>query len=77
MLPVIDKQKAEKHQWRIPEKELFAVSILGGSAAMYLSMIIFHHKTKHKRFMIGIPVIIALQLSAAAYIAYIVFERQG
>lgn len=58
ILPPVDKSKARKNKWRIRERTLFIVSALGGSVAMYISMRIFHHKTKHKRFMIGIPVII-------------------
>ncbi|MCH5324115.1 MAG: DUF1294 domain-containing protein [Eubacterium sp.] len=64
ILPAVDKRKAKKDKWRIQEKTLFIVSLLGGSAAMYISMRIFHHKTKHKRFMIGIPLIIVLQAAA-------------
>lgn len=47
---------------RVPEKTLFIVSLLGGSIMMYTVMQIIRHKTKHKRFMIGIPLIIVAQL---------------
>lgn len=70
ILPPVDKSKARKNKWRIRERTLFIVSALGGSVAMYISMRIFHHKTKHKRFMIGIPVIIILQLGAVFAIWY-------
>ena len=60
ILPPVDKSKAKKNKWRIRERTLFIVSALGGSVAMYISMRIFHHKTKHKRYMIGIPEIIVL-----------------
>lgn len=63
VLTVSDKKKAKAGKWRVPEKTLFIVSILGGSVSVYLAMRLFRHKTKHKRFMIGIPVIIALQLA--------------
>ena len=46
---------------RVPEKILFILSALGGSVAMFATMLIVRHKTKHKRFMIGIPIIIVLQ----------------
>lgn len=57
-----DKIKAKNGSYRIPEKTLFVISILGGSVGMYVAMKTIRHKTKHKRFMIGIPLIIFLQL---------------
>ena len=61
---VYDKMisKQNRAELRVPEKTLMALSVLGGSLAMYISMQIVHHKTQHKRFMIGIPVIMALQI---------------
>lgn len=70
ILPAVDKRRAKKDKWRIRESTLFLISALGGSVAMYISMRLFHHKTKHKRFMIGIPVIIVLQLGAVFAIWY-------
>jgi uncharacterized membrane protein YsdA (DUF1294 family) len=70
-LPAIDKRKAKSGSWRIPEKTLFIVSALGGSVAMLISMKVHHHKTLHKRFMIGIPCIIIIQLIVAAFIVYL------
>lgn len=58
----VDKKKAEKHAWRIPEKTLFAVAIIGGSIGTNLGMKIFRHKTKHKSFVIGMPVILLFQV---------------
>ena len=57
-----DKIKAKKHLHRISEKTLWILSFLGGSAGMYLTMRIIRHKTLHKKFMIGIPLIILLQI---------------
>ncbi len=56
-----DKRAARKHRWRIPEKTLFLLAILGGSVGLYLSMLLFHHKTKHWYFMVGVPVIFAAE----------------
>lgn len=70
ILPAVDKRRAKKDGWRIRESTLFLISALGGSVAMYISMRLFHHKTKHKRFMIGIPVIIVLQLGAVFAVWY-------
>ena len=57
-----DKIKAIKHRRRISEKTLWLLSLLGGSAGMYLTMQIIRHKTLHKKFMIGIPLIIIFQI---------------
>ena len=73
ILPYADKKRARDGSWRIPEKTLFIVAALGGSAAMYASMKKYCHKTKHKRFMIGIPCIMIVQAAiiAAAVILYL------
>ena len=57
-----DKLKAKKVKRRISEKALFLTAGFGGAVGMYISMQIFRHKTKHKRFMIGIPLIIAAHI---------------
>ena len=59
---IADKKRAKKGKYRIRERTLFLLSFLGGGAAMYLTMQIIRHKTKHKRFMIGIPLIIILHI---------------
>ncbi len=53
--------KTGKVKFRLPEKTLFVWSLLGGSVAMLLTMLLIRHKTKHLSFMLGIPLIIALQ----------------
>ncbi len=65
ILPPVDKAKAKAGKWRIRERTLFLFAAIGGSIGMYLSMIIFRHKTKHKSFMVGIPAIFAAQLVIA------------
>lgn len=67
LLMLIDKYKARKNLWRIPEKTLLAVALIGGSIGSYAGMQLFRHKTKHPRFYIGIPIIMAVQLIAVAY----------
>lgn len=69
-LMLTDKQKAKKRAWRIPEKVLLGTAAIGGSIGVLLGMELFRHKTKHKRFAIGVPVMIALQLAAGAVIWY-------
>ena len=64
-----DKRAAIKHLRRVPEARLLLISALGGSAAMLITMLIIRHKTLHLKFMLGIPLIIALQLAAAVLAA--------
>lgn len=64
----IDKWKARKQAWRIPEKTLFLISILGGSIGSIAGMYTFHHKTKHWYFVIGMPLILIVQVAASCYI---------
>ena len=59
---VADKRRAVKGKWRVKESTLFLLCALGGSAAMYITMRLIRHKTLHKRFMIGIPLIITAQI---------------
>ena len=65
----IDKKRAKKGQWRIPEKTLFLSVILGGSIGAILGMYIFHHKTKHWYFQIGIPAIMIIQIAAVYWLS--------
>ena len=67
---VADKSRAKKGKWRIKESTLFLLSALGGSAAMYITMRVIHHKTLHKRFMIGIPLIIIIQATLLISVRY-------
>ena len=58
----IDKGKARRHRKRIPESTLILLAIMGGSIGSWLAMYIFRHKTKHRKFTIGIPVILVVQV---------------
>ncbi|HHY41581.1 MAG TPA: DUF1294 domain-containing protein [Thermoanaerobacterales bacterium] len=64
----IDKYKSKHNLWRISEKTLFTVSILGGAAGVLIGMYFFRHKTKHISFIWGIPIILILQVAAVYYI---------
>lgn len=55
-----DKQKAKKHRYRISEHTLFLCAWFGGSIGILCGMLLFHHKTKKKKFQIGIPLILLL-----------------
>lgn len=58
----IDKWKAKKKRWRIRERTLFAEAILGGSIGALAGMYVFRHKTKHRKFVLGIPLILMVQI---------------
>lgn len=64
----IDKLKAKKGKWRIPEATLLLLSILGGSIGAWLGIKVWHHKTMHKKFKYGIPIILALQVGLCLYL---------
>ncbi len=66
----LDKRKARKKLWRIPEATLFLIAIIGGSIGSIIGMHLFRHKTRHWYFVYGMPVILVLQI--AAVIALIV-----
>lgn len=66
-----DKKLARNKRRRVPEKTLFLIAAAGGSAAMYITMLAVRHKTKHKRFMIGLPLIMLAQASAAMILKFI------
>lgn len=65
LLMLVDKQKARKKKWRIPERTLMGAAVLGGSVGALLGMYTFRHKTKHPKFYIGIPVILVVQITLA------------
>ena len=67
IITIYDKKIAGTGKRRVPEATLLMWSALGGSVAMYITMHIIRHKTQHKKFMIGIPLIIILQ-AAAIYV---------
>ena len=71
----IDKRKAEKNKWRIPESVLIMLAVLGGSVGALAGMLVFHHKTKKAKFVIGIPVILLLQAAAALILLMYVGTR--
>lgn len=54
----IDKKKAIKNAYRIPEKNLFFICIVGGSLGMLIGMYKFHHKTKYNKFVYGVPLLL-------------------
>ena len=66
----IDKYKARKGLWRIPEKTLFGLALAGGSIGGILGMKMFRHKTRHNSFKLGFPAILIAQLAIIGFIVY-------
>ena len=58
----VDKQKAKLNQWRISEKTLFVLALIGGSVGGIVGMYTFRHKTKHLKFTLGFPAIVLFQI---------------
>ena len=65
---LMDKYKAKKNRWRIPEATLMTVAVLGGSIGSLAGMYLVRHKTRHPKFTLGIPLILAVQIAAAVWI---------
>ena len=64
----IDKYKAKKNKWRISEATLLMIAVIGGSIGAWAGMRFWHHKTMHKKFKYGIPVIIIMQVCLGVYL---------
>ncbi len=62
---LIDKQKAKRGKWRIPEATLMGIAAIGGSIGSLLGMYTFRHKTRHIKFTLGVPLLLALQIAIA------------
>ena len=71
---LIDKFKAERGSWRIPEKTLFMITLLGGGIGTITGMYLFRHKTKKLYFTIGFPVILISEIFIAIYL-WTVFNK--
>lgn len=68
LLMLVDKLKAKKNRWRIPERTLFGSALLGGSIGALLGMYTFRHKTRHLSFTLGMPAILIAQVTLAIWI---------
>ncbi len=68
LITVLDKIAAWRHAWRIPERTLLLLGALGGAPAMLLTMLLIRHKTRHLKFMLGLPLLILLQCAAVILI---------
>ena len=63
LLMLVDKRKAQKNLWRIPESTLLLIAAIGGSIGSIVGMYKFRHKTKHVKFVLGIPAILIAQIA--------------
>ena len=70
VLMLADKYKARRELWRIPERTLITVAALGGSVGSLLGMYTVRHKTKHLKFVLGIPALLVAQLMLAIWLIY-------
>lgn len=68
----VDKSKAKRGAWRIPEKVLFAIAFLGGGLGSLIGMYVFRHKTKHTSFVIGIPIGAVISVAIVYGVAYLI-----
>ena len=68
LLMLVDKIKAKKNRWRIPERTLFGSALLGGSIGAILGMYTFRHKPKHLSFTLGMPAILIAQVALTVWI---------
>ena len=66
----IDKLRARKRAFRIPESTLFVIALMGGSLGTTIGMHLFHHKTRHWYFLYGMPAILFLQIAIVALLIY-------
>lgn len=66
----VDKRRAQKEKWRIPERTLLFLPLIGGSVGALAGMYGFRHKTKHISFVVGVPVILLVQVALAVYLYY-------
>lgn len=70
----IDKLKAKRTKWRIPETTLLLLTVIGGSIGAWLGMKAWHHKTLLKKFRFGVPAILVAQIAIAVYVLTKVIE---
>lgn len=63
----IDKRKAIRGEWRVPESTLLSLAVFGGAPGAMIGMRVFHHKTKHPKFYLGMPVILAMEIAVLCF----------
>ena len=71
----VDKWKAKRAKWRVSEAALIWMAVFGGSVGAWLGMKAWHHKTQHKKFTYGLPLILMAQIGLVIWIAYSVWLK--
>ena len=71
----VDKWKARRGRWRVPEATLMGLAALGGSVGAWLAMQLFHHKTQKKKFRYGVPALFVLQVAAVVCFVNILIQH--
>ena len=66
----VDKFKAQRHMWRIPESTLLGLAVLGGAFGAYGGMVVFRHKTRHKKFTVTLPLLCLLHGILICYLLF-------
>ena len=66
----VDKRRAKRHAWRIPEATFFAVALLGGSAGAWAGMYLFRHKTRHWYFVVGFWALLLVHIALTVLLVY-------
>lgn len=74
-ITAIDKYKAKKEKWRIKEKTFFIAALFGGASGVMMGMTMFRHKTQHKTFYIGIPIIYMINIMCTFLLAYFIYVK--
>ena len=74
IVTIHDKRAAVKGTWRVKENTLLLISALGGSPAMYLTMLLIRHKTRKPKFMVGIPLILIAELIIIYLVLHYVYR---
>ncbi len=73
-ITIADKSAAKRGKWRVPEATLMLIGLFGGALPMFVTMKTIRHKTKHMKFMIGLPLEIALHAAIICLIVYLKFN---
>lgn len=70
LLMLADKHKARKNKWRVPEATLMGIAAIGGSLGSLVGMYTFRHKTRHKKFTIGVPALLVVHVALLGYFVF-------
>ncbi|QXM07457.1 DUF1294 domain-containing protein [Crassaminicella indica] len=75
IITAVDKYKAKKEKWRIRERTFFIIAIIGGAAGVMMGMTMFRHKTQHKIFYIGIPILYVCNIIFILLLIYFIYVK--